>query len=275
MRAIASAAQIPGVKVLGMEGDRDHNRSVLTLAGESGALVEAVFQAAATAAAQIDLRRHAGTHPRMGAVDVVPFIPLEGATMDDAVGAARQLGHRVGEELGIPVYLYERAASNPFHRNLADVRRGQFEGLAERLAADLPDYGPAVPHASAGAVAIGARLPLIAFNVFLNTADIRVAQAVARNVRHSGGGLSGVKALAMDTVSQGQVQVSLNLVDYPRTALPRAVEMVRQEALQYGVSVARTELVGMMPIQALLDTARYYLQQPHLSMAQVLEWSLK
>ncbi|POB11916.1 glutamate formimidoyltransferase [Sulfobacillus sp. hq2] len=274
MQAIAEAAASAGARVLGMEGDYDHNRSVLTLAGETATVEEAVLRAAFVAVSQIDLRRHVGTHPRMGAIDVIPFIPLEGTNMADAVQAAQRVGERLGRELGLPVYLYEHAATIPQRRNLADVRRGEFEGLAARMSSDVPDYGPSSPHPSAGAVAVGARRPLIAFNVFLNTTDIQVAQAVAKAVRNSSGGLAGVKALAMDTVSQGQVQVSLNLVDYPKTSLPRAVEMVRQEAQQYGVSVARTELVGLMPVQALLDTARYYLQQPDLTLERILEWQL-
>ncbi|PSR28177.1 MAG: glutamate formimidoyltransferase [Sulfobacillus thermosulfidooxidans] len=274
MAAIADAARIDGVKVLGMEGDPDHNRSVLTVVGEPQALVEAIFRAAQVAVTHINLHNHHGTHPRMGAIDVVPFIPLQDATMEDAVDAARKLGRRFAQDLNIPVYLYEQAATKPERKNLADVRRGQFEGLSQRMVSDPPDFGPAHPHPTAGASAIGARLPLIAFNVFLNTTDMTVARNVARAVRGSSGGLVGIKALAMNTVSHGQVQVSLNLVDYPKTPLPRALEMIRQEAMRYGVTVSHTELVGFMPAQAILDTVRYYLQQPEFRLDQILEWAI-
>jgi glutamate formiminotransferase len=274
LQHIARAADISGVKVLGMEGDPDHNRAVMTIAGEGQAVVEALFRSAQIAAAEIDLRGHQGTHPRMGSIDVIPIIPLGGTPMAEAVSLAQRLGQRLGEEMGIPVYLYEQSATKPSHRNLADVRRGGFEGLTARLAQDPPDFGPPVPHPSAGAVAVGARAPLIAFNIFLNTQDLTVAQEIARAVRGSNGGLAGVKALAMNTVAQGHVQVSLNLVDYPKSSLPRAVELVRQEATRSGVAIVRTELVGMMPLQALLETAQYYLQQPALSMEQILEWEL-
>lgn len=272
--AIATAAKMPGVRVLGIEGDADHNRCVLTMVGEPQDLMEAVCRTAQVAVETINLQEHHGTHPRMGAVDVIPFIPLQDATMADAIRAAKGVGQRLGEALQIPVYLYDQAATTPGRKNLADVRRGEFEGLAHRMALDPPDFGPVIPHPTAGAIAVGARWPLIAFNVFLNTDNMDIAKRVARAVRGSSGGLVGVKALAMNTASQGQVQVSLNLVDYPRTPLPRAIELIRQEAMGFGVSVSRTELVGLMPVQALLDTARYYLQQPNLRLEQVLEWTL-
>ncbi len=274
VQAIVDSSGISGVRILGMALDVDHNRSVMTAVGEAEDLAEAMFQAAAMAVKHIDLRAHQGVHPRMGAVDVIPFVPLRGATMADAVSVAKRLGHRLAEELHLPVYLYEMAATKSQHKNLADVRRGQFEGLSNKMASDPPDYGLPYPHPSAGAVAVGARNPLIAFNVLLNTNDMEVAQKIAQSVRASTGGLAGVKALPMNTVSQARVQVSMNLVDYPKTPLPRALEMVRQEALRFGVNIFRTELVGFMPAQALVDVARYYLQQCDFEMTHVLEWSL-
>lgn len=271
---IAAAARVKGVKILGLEGDPDHNRSVLTMVGEGPAVLQAAYATARVAVDLIDLTRQTGTHPRIGAVDVIPFVPLGDTPMGYAVELARTLGHRLGDELGLPVYLYEEAATREDRRNLAHVRRGQFEGLARRMATDPPDYGPDHPHVTAGAVAVGARRPLIAFNVYLATTDLAVAKHVARAVRGSSGGLVGVKALAMDTVHRGQVQVSLNLVDYPKTPLPQVLEMVRREAGRYGVAVTGTELVGFLPLEALKDTARYYLQLHDFEMGRVLEWAI-
>ncbi|MCY0864488.1 MAG: glutamate formimidoyltransferase [Sulfobacillus sp.] len=251
---------IPGVYRLGFEADPDHHRSVMTLAGEPTALVEALVRVARVAVERIDLRRHQGTHPRIGAVDVIPFVPLSGASLPDAVSVSRRLGERLAAELQLPVFYYEASALKPERKNLAAVRRGQFEGLADRMAEDPPDVGPIRPHPSAGAVAVGARRPLIAFNAYLDTQDLAVAERVARAVRHSSGGLAGVKALAMDTrPSHGMVQVSMNLVDYPTTPLPRALDLVRVEAQRWGTRVVRTELIGFMPMAAVEDIVRHYL----------------
>lgn len=271
---ILAAAEAAGARVLGMEGDVDHNRSVMTLAGDGEVVLEAVFRAAVVAVRDIDLTRQSGTHPRLGALDVVPFVPLGTTPMAYAVDLATRFGRRVGEELQVPVYLYEQAASRPEKRNLADVRRGEFEGLATRMLTDPPDFGPQTPHSTAGAMAVGARFPLVAFNVFLTTADLDIARSVARAVRGSSGGLIGLKALAMDTVHHGRVQVSLNLVDYPTTPLPAAIEMVRREAARYGVSIAETELIGLMPAQAMIDSLRYYLQLPTFKAEQIVELAL-
>lgn len=274
LQAIGEAARGHNVKILGFEGDPDHNRSVMTLVGPGEDVAEAVMRAARVAIARIDLTRQTGNHPRMGAVDVIPFVPLEGTPMAYAVELARRTGERLAREEGVPVYLYEEAARHPSRRNLADVRRGQFEGLGARMAADPPDFGVPRPHPTAGAAAVGARRPLIAFNVYLNTTDMAVARAVARAVRGSDGGLRGVKALAMNTERRGRVQVSMNVVDYPTTPLPRVVEMVRQEAGRFGVSVVGSELVGFLPVAALIDTARYYLQLHDLDAGRVLEWAM-
>lgn len=271
---LREACRLPQVKVLGLEGDADHNRSVLTMVGPGEAVQEAAFRLTQVAVDMIDLRKQKGVHPRMGAVDVIPFIPLFNTPMTYAIDCARRLGERIGQELSVPVYLYEQAATTPGRKNLADVRRGEFEGLPGRMANDPPDFGPSRPHPTAGAVAVGARRPLIAFNVYLNTQDLSIADRVAKAVRGSSGGLVGVKAMAMDTVQKGRVQVSMNLVDYPKTRLPQALELIRQEAHRYGVSVSDTELVGFMPIQAVVDTVRQYLQLHDFSPDDILEMAL-
>jgi glutamate formiminotransferase len=276
LEALMAAAAVPGARVLGLSADPDHNRAVLTLAGDAQAVLEGVFRASRVAVAEIDLRTHRGTHPRMGAVDVVPFVPLGATPMSACVELARRLGRRLAEELQLPVYLYERAATRPDRQNLADVRRPQFEGLTAWLSdpSHQPDFGPPRPHPTAGAVAVGARPPLVAFNVFLETQDVEVAKRVARAVRGSSGGLRGVKALAMDTVTRGRVQVSMNLVDPGRTGLATALDMVRREAARYGVAVTGTELVGFVPLDALVQAARYTLQLHDLDRDHVLEWAL-
>lgn len=272
--AIKTAAKSHGAHVLGMEADIDHNRSVLTIAGGSSVLLEALYQTMAVALTHIDLNQHTGVHPRIGAVDVVPFVPLRGAQMADAVRLAHELGERVADGLNLPVYFYEAAARMPERKNLAALRRGEFEGLAERMRLSPPDLGPGTPHPTAGAVVIGARKPLIAFNVYLNTDNLARAKAVARAVRGSSGGLIGVKALGFDTKSQGRVQVSMNLVDYPTTPLPRALELVREEARRLSVEVVETELVGFMPMDAVEDVVRYYLQLPGFYRGRILETAL-
>lgn len=274
--AIVDAARGPGVVVLDASADADHHRSVVTLAGEGSRVADAAFRAVAAAVAQIDLREHRGTHPRMGAADVVPFVPLGATPMAYCVALAESVGARIAAELEVPVYLYGDAARRPSRRALPRVRRGEFEGLAARMAAPAghPDFGRAVPHPTAGAVAVGARPALIAFNVWLATRDRAVADAVARAVRGSSGGLVGVKALPMDTERRGQVQVSMNLVDYRQTPMPAALEMVRREAARFGVAVAGSEVVGMVPLAALLASAQYYLQAHAFTPAQVLELQL-
>ena len=217
-RIVAAMAQVPGASVLDVQSDVDHNRSVVTLVGAPEAALEAAFQGIASAAQLIDMDHHHGAHPRMGATDVVPFVPVQGVTMDDCVALARRLGERAGAELGIPVYLYEEAATRPERRNLADVRRGEYEGIKAEIATEpgrTPDFGPA--HlGTAGATAIGARPPLIAFNVYLNTGDAAPAKAIAKAVRHSSGGLHFVKALGL--LVDGQVKISMNLTDYRVTS---------------------------------------------------------
>jgi glutamate formiminotransferase/formiminotetrahydrofolate cyclodeaminase len=272
---IAEAMQaVPGVRVLDVESDPDHNRSVVTMVGSPEAVEEAAYQGIATAARLINLDEHQGEHPRIGAADVVPFVPVRGVTMDDCVQVARQLGRRVGEELGIPVYLYEAAATRPERVNLADVRRGEYEGLKAEIETQpdrAPDFGPA--HlGTAGATAIGARPFLIAFNVYLNTGDVQVARRIARAVRHSSGGLRYVKALGL--LVEGRAQVSMNLTDFARTPIHRVVELIRCEAAHHGAAVTHSELVGLIPQQALVDAAAWHLQLD-LDPAQVLENRLR
>ena len=267
----AAIATVPHVYVLDVQSDADHNRTVVTFAGEPEAVEEAAFRGIEKAADLIDMNLHQGEHPRLGAADVVPFVPIKNVTMEDCVALARRLGERVGRELGIPVYLYEKAATRPERRNLADVRRGEYEGIKAEIATRPerePDFGP--QHVGkAGATAIGARAPLVAFNVYLGTDDVEVAQAIARAVRHSSGGLRYVKALGL--LVKGQAQVSMNLTDYRQTPVHRVVEMIRREAERYGVAVVESELIGLIPNEALVEAAKFYLQLGDFSSQQVLE----
>jgi glutamate formiminotransferase len=264
-------AAVPGVLLLGAESDADHNRSVITFAGSPEPVLEAAFRCVATAQRLINLDQHTGEHPRIGATDVVPFVPLRGATIDDCVQLARRLGQRVGDELGIPVYLYESAATRPERANLANVRRGEYEALRESLGVDPerdPDYGPA-RLTPAGATAIGARPPLIAYNVYLSTADVAIAKKIAKAIRHSGGGLRHVKALGL--LVEGRAQVSINMTDYRSTPLHRAFELIRAEAARYGVVPVESEIVGFVPEDALLDAAEHYLGLNRFDRERVLE----
>jgi glutamate formiminotransferase len=271
--AMSAAARRPGVQVLDMSSDPDHNRSVITFVGEPAAMQDAVVAIVSRARDLIDLRRHRGAHPRIGAVDVAPFVPVSGVSMDDCVKMARATGERIGRELQIPVFLYEQAASAPHRRNLADVRQGEFENLATKMQDPLwkPDFGPDKPHPSAGAVVVGARTYLIAYNVYLGTKDARIAKSIARALRARDGGLSNVKALGMFIKERDMAQVSMNLVDPFRTPIYRVMEAVRIEAARYGVPVVESELIGLLPLESLVETARYYLQLHNLRAEHVLE----
>ncbi|MGB4802942.1 MAG: glutamate formimidoyltransferase [Anaerolineae bacterium] len=271
VQAIVEAMRGPGVSLLDVESDADHNRSVVTLVGEPEAILEAAYQGIATAARLIDLEQHRGAHQRLGATDVVPFVPLRGMTMAECVTLAQRLGQRVGSDLQIPVYLYEAAATRPERVNLADVRRGEYELLKAEIGvnpARTPDYGPAVV-GPAGATIIGARGFLVAFNAYLNTPNVEIAKKVAKALRHSSGGLRFVKAMGM--LVEGRAQVSMNLTDFTGTPIHRAVEMIRSEAARYGCMIERTELIGMIPQQALLDAAQWYLQIDNFTPEMVLE----
>jgi glutamate formiminotransferase/formiminotetrahydrofolate cyclodeaminase len=271
VEAIRAAAN---VQILDVKSDADHNRTVVTMVGSPRAVEDAAFAGIARAAELIDMDEHEGRHPRMGATDVVPFVPVKDVTMDDCVQIARRLGRRVGEELGIPVYLYEAAATRPDRVNLADIRRGEYEGTKEKIETDrdrAPDFGP-VKMDKAGATVIGARQFLIAFNVYLSTDEVMIAKRIARAVRHSSGGLRYVKALGL--LVEDQAQVSMNLTDFTRTPIHRVLALIHREAAHYGATVTHSELIGLVPQQALLDSAAWYLQLD-LTPRQVLENRLK
>ena len=275
--ALAEAVStVDGVRLLDRSSDAAHNRSVLTFAGEAPAIQRAVLTLFEAAIANIDLRRHTGAHPRLGAVDVVPFVPLGSTTMAACVDLAKRTGAAVAERFQLPVFLYEEAASVPARRNLADIRRGEFEGLGTKLAQAewTPDYGPSRPHPTAGATVIGARPPLIAFNVNLATDQIEIAKAVAKAVRHSSGGLPCVKALGIDLPERGIVQVSMNLTNFQQTSLKRAFETVREEAERLGAAVMESEIVGLVPAAALPPAPRQTLQLAGFRADQILEQRL-
>ena len=271
--AIVAALTVDGVLVLDVNSDVDHNRTVVTVAGPADAVVEGLFAAIQTAARQIDLFEHQGEHPRLGATDVVPLVPLENSSLAECADLAVRLGERVGRELELPVYLYEAAARRPERRDLADVRRGQFERLLQEIEspARRPDFGPARV-GGAGAVIIGARTFLIAYNFFLASQDVLVARRIAKRIRQSSGGLPGVKAIGL--LVNGQAQVSINLVDFTLSSLAEVTERVKQLAEAFGASLERAELIGLLPQQAILDAAAHYLQLPHLESAQILESAL-
>jgi len=271
---VAPARSIPGVHVLDVELNADHNRAVVSLVGDEAPLLEATFQMIRVAVATIDLNHHVGEHPRMGAVDVVPFIPLGSATMADAVRAAEKLAERVWRELALPVYLYAAAARRPERADLAVCRKGEFEGIRDTIATDparRPDFGEARVHPTAGIVAIGARPVLIAYNAYLTTPDVDIAKKIAKTVRARDGGLAEVKALGFDIKERHRAQVSMNLTDYRKTPVHRALEAVRREAARYGVEVEESEVVGLIPEDALFDAAEFYLQLNRFDRAQILE----
>jgi len=269
--------QTEGVQLLDYSSDYDHNRSVITYVGSLTAVAEASFRLTQTAIGLINMEEHQGAHPRIGAVDVIPFIPIENVTMEECVQGARELGKRIFAELAVPVYLYGEAAATPSRRNLSRIRRGQYEGLKKAVQdkGPQPDFGPPQLHPTAGAVVVGARMPLIAFNVNLGTDNREVADQIARAVRESSGGFKHVKAMGVTLEERGEVQVSMNLENYKLTPIYRVLEMVRREAARYGVAVVGTELVGLVPQQALIDAAEWYLQLESFSPEQVLENRLR
>jgi glutamate formiminotransferase / 5-formyltetrahydrofolate cyclo-ligase len=276
-RLVARVRETPGTRLLDFSSDASHNRSVITMAGDAAALRRAVLALFEAAVETIDLRTHTGEHPRIGAVDVVPFVPIEGVTMEDCVALAREVGAEVAERFAIPVYLYEEASAHPLRRNLEDIRRGGFEGLAAKMAAEgwAPDFGPARPHPSAGAAVIGARMPLIAYNINLNTDRLEVARKIAAAIRHSSGGLRFVKAMGVTLEDRGIVQVSINLTNFEKTPMHRVFDMVAREAARYGVTVLESEIVGLVPAAALMNAAAHYLQLERFTASQVLENRLK
>lgn len=265
-----------GVKLLDYSADKDHNRSVFTVIGAPEPLKQAVIKAAGTAIELIDLRRHRGQHPRMGAVDVIPFIPVRNCTIEDADRVAREVGQALGSEYGQPVFLYERSATMPNRENLSEIRKGEFEGMAGKMKdpAWVPDFGPDTVHPSAGVTAVGARMPLVAFNINLGTDKLDIAKAIAKLVRHSSGGFRYVKAMGVLLTERNLAQVSMNVTDYTQTSLYRIFELVKMEAARYGVPVVGSELIGLSPLKALVDCAEYYLQIEQFRMDQVLETRL-
>jgi glutamate formiminotransferase / 5-formyltetrahydrofolate cyclo-ligase len=268
---------LPGVRLLDHSSDPSHNRSVFTLAGDADGIERAVLALFEHAIASIDLRRHTGEHPRLGAVDVVPFVPIEGVTMADCVALARKVAAEVASRFQIPVYLYEEASTNPARKNLEDIRRGEFEGLAAKMATPgwAPDFGPATPHPSAGATVIGARMPLIAYNINLATDRLDVAKRIAAAIRHSSGGYRFVKAMGIKLDDRGIVQVSMNLTNFEKTPMFRVFETVKREAARYGVEILESEIVGLVPSAALLSAAQFYLQIEGFKADQVLENRLR
>ncbi len=275
IEAILQAIQfVPEVRVLDRHSDRDHNRTVITFIGPPESVEEAAFQAIAKAAELIDLNQHTGEHPRIGATDVVPFVPISDVSMADCIAIAQRLGKRVGDDLGIPVYLYEEAAARPERRNLENIRRGEYEALKEEIGAldeRCPDFGPC-KIGPAGATVIGARQPLIAFNVYLTSDDVSIAQKIARAIRYSSGGLRYVKSMGI--LVDGRAQVSMNLTNYRQTPIFRVVELIRREAARYGVAVHHSELVGLAPQEALINSAVWYLQLDEFEPKQILEQRL-
>jgi glutamate formiminotransferase / 5-formyltetrahydrofolate cyclo-ligase len=276
-RFVDAIRAIPGVRLLDHSSDASHHRSVLTLAGEAAPLKAAILSLFEQAVADIDLRSHKGEHPRLGAVDVVPFVPIEGVTMAECVALAKETAAAVAERFGVPVYLYEEASANAARKNLEDIRRGEFEGLAEKMAKAewKPDFGPAAPHQTAGATVIGARMPLIAYNINLATDRIDVAKKIAAGIRHSSGGFRFVKAMGITLEDRRIVQVSMNLTNYEKTPMYRVFDVVRREAARYGVSVLESEIVGLVPAAAMVATAEYFLQLEGFKADQVLETRLR
>jgi len=267
---------VAGVRLLDVSSDTSHNRSVLTLVGGAPGIRAAVLALFEASVPRIDLRTHRGEHPRMGAVDVVPFIPIRGTTVEECVALSREVGAEVAGRFGIPVYLYEDSASAENRRNLAEIRKGQFEGFAAKMQdpAWKPDFGPAQPHASAGAVAIGARAFLIAYNVNLGTADLAIADRIARAIRHVSGGFRYCKAMGVALADRGIVQVSINMTNFRKTPLHRVFECVRSEAERHGVPIVGSEIVGMTPADALYAAAEHYLRLERFTPEMVLETKL-
>lgn len=278
LNEIIAEIESAGVELLDREMDASHNRAVVTFVGEPEAVLEAAFRGAKKAAELIDLTKHRGEHPRMGATDVIPFVPISNATTRECVELAKRLGKRIAEELKVPIYLYEAAATRPDRQNLANIRRGEFEGIRDDIETNKerrPDFGEPKIHPTAGATVVGARFPLIAFNLNLNTADVAIAQKVAKAIRFMSGGFRYCKALGFELKDEGIAQVSINMTEYTKTPLYRVFETAKREAERYGVSIRESEIVGLVPEQALIDAARYYLQLDRFNEDQILEYRLR
>lgn len=276
--AIAEAiGSVPGVRLLDQEMDASHNRCVITFIGDRSAVAEAALAGARKAVETIDMNRHQGEHPRIGALDVLPFVPVSGITMEGCVELARSVGRRIADELGIPVYLYEAAATRPDRKDLPNLRRGEYEGLKQEIETDperKPDFGPARMHPTAGATVVGARPILIAWNVNLATKDVHVAKRIAKAIRESDGGLPAVRAKGFDLADRGLVQVSMNMIDYRRTSLVRVFDEIHRLADAEGVAIAESEIVGLVPLEPLLEAASAYLKLGAFKQSQILETRL-
>jgi glutamate formiminotransferase / 5-formyltetrahydrofolate cyclo-ligase len=272
-KIVEEVRKVEGVKLLDYSSDADHNRTVVTFVGSPEAAGEAAFNLASKAAELIDMSKHQGGHPRMGATDVIPFIPVRDISTEETIEIAKKVGRRIGEELNIPVYLYEDAATCAGRKNLADIRKGQYEGFFEKIKNPewLPDFGPAIMNEKSGCTAVSSRVPLVAYNVNLGTNNFEIADKIAKTVRFIGGGLRFVKAMGVTLTDRGIVQVSMNLVNYEKTAIYRAHELIKIEAQRYGVPVIGSEIVGLVPMKSLIDCAEYYLQIENFSLDQILE----
>ena len=265
-----------GIKLLDYSSDADHNRSVVTVIGEPEALGKAVVEAITKAVELIDMTKHKGQHPRMGAVDVVPFIPVRNTTLTEADQLAKKVAKEVGEKCSLPIILYEKSATALHRQNLASVRKGEFESMEQKLSTKKwhSDFGPSTVHPTAGVTAIGARMPLVAYNIKLDTDNLEIATKIAKTIRHSSGGFRYCKAMGVELKERGIVEVSMNLTDYSKTAIYRVYETVKMECGRYGVNVLGSEIVGLVPMEALIDSAEYYLGLENFSIEQVLEYRL-
>ena len=270
---LEEARKFENVWILDWSMDYDHNRSVVTLIGYPDQIVDALFNMTKKATELIDLRKHRGEHPRMGATDVIPFVPVMNTTMEECIELSKELGKRIGEELRIPVYLYERSATKPERENLANIRKGEFEGFFEKIKDPnwKPDFGPREVHPTAGVVAVGAREYLIAFNVNLGTDNLNIAKKIAKAVRHISGGFRYVKAIGVELKDRGMVQVSMNLTNYKKSPIFRVFEVIKREAQRYGVPVVGSEIIGLIPLKALVDVADFYLQLEDFDHTRIIE----
>jgi glutamate formiminotransferase len=274
-KIVDEARKIEGITILDYSSDKDHNRTVLTMIGAPDKIREAAINTAKKAAELIDMSKHEGAHPRMGATDVIPFTPVSNVTIAECIEVAKEVGAELGS-MGIPIYLYEDACTKEDRRNLANVRKGQYEGFFEKIKDEnwKPDFGPQEMNVKSGATVVGARVPLVAFNINLDTPNVEIADKIAKKVRHLGGGLRYVKAIGLKLEERNQTQVSMNLVNFEKTAVYQAFEMVKMEARRYGVNVIGSEVIGTIPMKSLLDVAEYYLQIENFSIEQILEKKL-
>ncbi|PKM63983.1 MAG: glutamate formimidoyltransferase [Firmicutes bacterium HGW-Firmicutes-20] len=270
-------SEVSGLKLLNVEADEDYNRVVVTVAGDPDIVKEAVIQSVVIATRLIDMTKHTGQHPRMGATDVVPFIPIKNMSMAECVALAKEVGKQIALQTQVPVFLYEAAATASHRENLADIRKGEFEGMAKKMtdARWKPDFGIDQPHPTAGVVAVGARMPLIAFNIDLATSDVTIANKIAKAIRNSSGGYRYIKAGGVEVKQRGLVQVTMNITDYTKTPIYRVFETVKMEALRYGVSVCGSEIVGLVPMEAIVDSAAYYLRFNNVDKDKILETQLE